>query len=233
MNPDDSYTGVAKLDSVLKKYSSKLMLRQGENGAPSAYCPAFALSKYNWTEIAQAKWVMRRMLADLGRDIESEVFTIVDLYYKTWGNRSANLNVKGLIQSDHTLRAIRHKVAFYSVQNIVSVFDNKLERIKNFNYSINTHESLTVFGYQSKSNNLQVVSLWFNGGVPTNHFDNKNVEITIQNGCFKKPVWVDLFSGRIYKIPKSNWSKNKTTFKFNIPVYDSPVLIAEWSLLNK
>ena len=154
MNPDDAYKGVAKLDSVLRKYSSKLRLRQGENGAPSAYCPGFALSKYNWTEMSQAKWVMRRMLGDLGRDIESEVFTIVDLYYKNWGGEGT-LNVKGLLQSDNTLRVIRPKVAFYSVQNVASVFDNQLERIKDFRYSCTTTQPLEVFGYSEKNQNFR------------------------------------------------------------------------------
>ncbi|HCR90602.1 MAG TPA: hypothetical protein DIW50_09130, partial [Prolixibacteraceae bacterium] len=125
MNPDDNYKGQTKLDSVLRIYSSELKLRQGENGAPSAYCPGFALSKYNWTEISQAKWDARRMLGDLGRDIESSVFCIIDMYYKS----NKILNVKGLIQSDITLKALRPKIAFYTVQNIASVFDNKLERM--------------------------------------------------------------------------------------------------------
>lgn len=233
MNPDESYKGVAKLDSVLRKYSSKLMLRQGENGAPSAYCPGFALSKYNWTEMAQAKWDMRRMLGDLGRDIESEVFTIIDLYYKNWGDGAGTLNVKGLIQSDHTLRAIRPKVAFYAVQNVASVFDHQLERIKDFRYSTNSTEPLSVFGYRNKASQLQMVNFWLNGGTPNNHFDTKTIEITVENGNFKKPVWVDLYSGRIYEIPKSNWSKSGSTYKFNVSVYDSPALIADFELVGK
>lgn len=233
MNPDEAYKGVAKLDSVLKKYSSTLMLRQGENGAPSAYCPGFALSKYNWTEMSQAKWDMRRMLGDLGHDIESEVFTITDLYYKNWGDGAGTLNVKGLLQSDQTLRTIRPKVAYYAVQNIASVFDHQLERIKNFRYSTDLAETLSVFGYQNITNKLQVVSFWLNGKVPNNHFDTQQVEIIIEKGNFKKPVWVDLYSGGIYEIPKTNWSKSGTTYKFNVPIYDSPVLIADWSLLKK
>lgn len=231
MNPDDAYPGVAKLDSVLKKYSDKLLLRQGENGAPSAYCPGFALKNYNWTEMAQAKWDMRRMLGDLGRDIESEVFTIIDLYYKKWGGEGT-LNVKGLIQSDHTLRAIRPKVAFYSVQNVVSVFDNQLARIKDFKFSSNSSEPLSVFAYKNRDSQKQVVSLWFNGEIPNNHFDTKNIEMAIENGNFIKPVWVDLYSGRVYEIPGTNWSKTGETYKFNIPVYDSPVLIADESILT-
>lgn len=229
MNPDDNYIGQAKLDSVLQKYSSKLKLRQGENGAPSAYCPGFALSKYNWTEISQAKWDIRRMLGDLGRDIESSVFSIIDMYYKS----NNILNVKGLIQSDITLKALRPKIAFYTVQNIVSVFDNQLQRIPDFKYEANSSKSISVFGYQGKNSGKQLFTVWINSDIPGNTFETQDVEIIIENGNFKKPVWVDLFSGCIYEIPETNWGKDGDLYTFKIPVYDSPIVIADESLLHR
>jgi hypothetical protein len=228
MNPDDNYKGQAKLDSVLRKYSSVLKLRQGENGAPSAYCPGFALSKYNWTEISQAKWDARRMLGDLGRDVESSVFCIIDMYYLS----NNILNVKGLIQSDKTLKALRPKIAFYTVQNIVSVFDNKLKRIPDFDYTTNSKESISVFGYQGKTSGKQLVTLWLDGAIPNNTFETQTIELKIPKGNFEKPVWIDLFSGRMYEIPKSHWSQSGDAYRFTIPVYDSPVLIADLSLIK-
>jgi hypothetical protein len=226
MNPDDAYTGQARLEATLRKYSDKLLLRQGENGAPSAYCPEFALRKYNWTEISQAKWNARRMLGDLGRDIESSVFSIIDMYYK---NKKV-LNVKGIIQSDTTLKALRPKTAFYTVQNIASVFDNTLERIRDFKFSTNTTASLSVFGYRNKTTGRQIIALWFDGNIPGDTFETRMVEISVSKGKFRQPVWVDLFSGRIYRI--SDWHKKGSRYTFNIPVYDSPVLIADLSLIN-
>ena len=229
MNPDAHYKGVENLRSVLSGYSSTLRLRQGENGAPSGYCPGFALSKYNWTENSQAKWDTRRMLGDLGRDIESSVFCIIDMYYKKWGGEGT-LNIKGLIQSDPTLRAIRPKTAFYSVQNVASVFDDRLKRITDFKNTVTSPESISVFGYENVKTKMQVITLWFDGNNPDNHFDTKEIDITVENGNFKKPVWVDIFSGRVYVIPKSNWSRSGNTYKFTkIPVYDSPVLISDKS----
>lgn len=229
MNPDDNYLGQAKLDSVLRRYSSKLMLRQGENGAPSGYCPGFALSKYNWTEISQAKWDSRRMLGDLGRDIESSVFCIIDMYYKV----NQTLNIKGLLQSDLTLKALRPKMAFYTVQNIASVYDNKLERIRDFKWQADRRESMSVFAYRGKSSGKQLVTIWFDGNIPGNTFETEMVEFTFRDADFKKPVWVDLFSGRIYEIPKSNWDKKGSTHTFRVPVYDSPVAIADLSLISR
>ena len=229
MNPDDNYKGEARLDSVLHKYSSKLKLRQGENGAPSAFCPGFALKQYNnWTEISQAKWDSRRMLGDLGRDIESSVFSIIDMYYLS----NKILNVKGLIQSDMTMKAIRPKVAFYTVQNIATVFDNKLVRIPDYKCKAKTNKSTSIFGYQGKLSGKQLVTIWFDDSIPNNTFETQMTELTIENGNFEKPVWVDLLSGRIFEIPKSNWSKSGTAYSFKIPVYDSPVALADLSLIN-
>ena len=125
--PEDSYKGVMALKAVIGKYSKTLLLRQGENGAPSTYIPSFALDKYYWTEYTQAKYDIRRLLGDLGRDIETSVFTIIDMYYD-WG-KNAVLNKKGLIESDTSKAAIRPKIAYYAVQNVATVFDNQLELI--------------------------------------------------------------------------------------------------------
>ncbi len=228
MNPDDAYEGQARLEATLRKYSGKLMLRQGENGAPSGYCPDFTLRNYNWTEISQAKWNARRMLGDLGRDTESSIFSIIDMYYAT----KNTLNIKGLIQSDITLKALRPKIAFYTVQNIASVFDNKLERITDFKYIVKAPETISVFGYRNKMSGKQLVTLWLDGNIPNGTFETKLAELIIEQGEFKHPVWVDLFSGRVYEIPKVNRSKTGTSYKFKIPVYDSPVLISDLSLIK-
>jgi hypothetical protein len=153
MRPEDAYTyeRVLGLRKVLEKYSSVIKLRQGENGAPSTYIPSFALSKYYWTEYTQAKYNMRRVLGDFGHDIETDVFTIIDIYYD-WGNpETAVLNTKGLIQSDATKAAIRPKVAYYAIQNIASIFDNDLILRSDFVYQSEFKQSLSVYGYKHKN----------------------------------------------------------------------------------
>ena len=65
-NPDDSYQKVEELHQLMKLYAPEMELLQGENGAPSEWRKTKALSKYNWTELSQAKWVLRRMSGDFG-----------------------------------------------------------------------------------------------------------------------------------------------------------------------
>ena len=49
----------------------------------------------------------------------------------------------------------------------------------------------------------------------------------------KDPVWVDLFTGAVYEFPKKDVcvSANSTRY-VNVPIYDSPCLLAERSALK-
>jgi hypothetical protein len=229
MRPEDAYDKrkVLGLKAVIEKYSKTLLLRQGENGAPSTYIPSFALSEYYWSEYTQAKYDMRRLLGDLGHDIETSVFTIIDIYYKPV------INTKGLIQSDITMAAIRPKVAYYAVQNIAAIFDNNLMLNPAFRYSTTDKVSLSINGYQTKTNKSELIAVWLDSANVTNSFATTPINITIENAHFKKPVYVDLMTGNIYDIPKKNWNRNGNTYHFSsLPVYDAPVLITEKASVN-
>lgn len=229
--PEQSYRGVASFKRTLARYSPALLLRQGENGAPSTYIPSYALDKYYWTEYSQAKYDLRRLLGDLGRDVETSVFTIIDIRYA--GNPVV-MNKKGLIESDTSKAAIRPKVAYYAVQNLASVFDNSLALHPGFSYATTSPESVSVFGYEQKGTQNHVVALWLDGGVPSNSFQTKPLTLTLTNVNFQSPVWVDVLTGRMYEIPQNQWRKTGPSYTFtDVPLYDSPVLIAEKSVVLK
>jgi hypothetical protein len=68
--------------------------------------------------------------------------------------------------------------------------------------------------------------------IPTNSNSMKVQTFSFSNGNFEIPVFVDIVSGTVYEIPSSDWSKKGNTYTFkNIPVYDSPILIADKSLI--
>src|SRR5699024_7118678 len=113
---------------------------------------------------------------DLGRGIESSVFTIIDIYYN-WGKKGV-LNTKGLIQSDTSMMAIRPKVAYYAIQNIASIFDGNIEIDLNFSYSCNSDTSISVFGFRNRKNNKQLIALWLDGKVSTNSFKTTIESVT-------------------------------------------------------
>ncbi len=247
-NPDSHYPKVMKLKASLKQYSQNIPLRQGENGAPSGPRLGGALGDYDWSELSQAKWNTRRMLGDLGHDIESSVFTIIDIAYSGSGPIK-RLNVKGLLMSDSTKMVIRPKRSYYAIQNVTSIFDNTLERITQIRnthnsdyvpkdknevaFTKNTDRSISVYGYRKKLNKLNIYTIWNDEAIPTNSDKKENYNFTFVNAYFKDPVYVDLITGKVYELDDSQWSKvnSKYTFK-DIPIYDAPILIADKSLIS-
>jgi hypothetical protein len=246
-NPDANYHEVYLIRMLLDKYGgAKVKLRQGENGAPSSGGPGRgAIGDYDWTEFSQAKWDTRRMLGNLGHDIECSIFTIIDVAYTAGPIK--RLNVKGLIQSDSTKQALRPKVAYYAVQNVASIFDNTLERIKKvehsysvdgtsaneYRYSKNTDRSTALYGYRNKATGKQLYTIWMDENIPTNAAVTKKITFSFSNGNFDQPVYVDIITGAVYEIPSTQWSKKGNTYTFkDIPVYDAPVVIADKTLIS-
>jgi hypothetical protein len=132
------------------------------------------------------------------------------------------------------MAAIRPKVAYYAVQNVASVFDNHLQLQPDFRFTKDSSLSMSVFGFKHQVAQHNVVALWLDKNIPSNAFDTKSVTISFENVNFKNPVWVDLLTGSIFEIPKSQWKKegNKISFT-DIPLYDSPVLITEKAMVIK
>ncbi len=248
-NPDANYGRVADLRQVLDKYAPNVKLRQGENG-----CPSFsgggrgALGNYDWSELSQAKWNTRRMLGDLGHDIESSILGIIDMSYGVTSGPITRLNVKGIIESDSTKRAIRPKMAYYAMQNVTSVFDHQLMRIKNLHdthnlnapvkadevkYNKGTDRSLAVYGYEAKNSGKQLFTIWVDEYIPTNTNKVRNINFSVLNGKLEKPVYVDILTGGVFEIPENQIVRqgNLITFR-GLPVYDAPILIADLSILT-
>ena len=246
-NPDSNYPKTMELRAILDKYAPNLPLRQGENGAPSV--PGYgrgALGNYDWSELTQAKWDTRRMLGDLGHDIESSVFTIIDIAYT--GGPITRLNCKGLIASDSTKQAIRPKIAYYAVQNVAAIFDNSLRRIKSMksshnrntvpkdkmaiSYATGTDRSVSMYGYRHKTSGKQAFTIWTDDYIPVESNKTQNLTLTFANANFDQPVYVDIISGAVYEIPATQWKKTGTIYTFtDIPVYDAPILIIDKSLV--
>jgi hypothetical protein len=244
-NPDANYHEVYLMRAALDKYAPYVKLRQGENGAPSAGGSGRgALWDYDWTELSQAKWDTRRMLGNLGHEIECSIFSIIDMAYT---NGPINrLNLKGIIKSDSTKKVIRPKMAYYAIQHVTSIFDNSLERIKDLEhtynlvgtdsadhkYTVTTDRSLAAYGFQHMTSKKQLYAIWMDENIPSNTNELKTQNFSFSNGNFTTPVYVDIISGAVYEIPPAQCSKDGSTYTFKgIPVYDSPILIADLSLI--
>jgi hypothetical protein len=125
------------------------------------------------------------------------------------------------------------KPVYFTVQNVTAIFDYSLEPIENFSYQANSSRSLSVYGIENKSSGGRLIALWFDDQKPSEKNEFKNIDFTFYQSNFENPVYVDLRPGIIYELTKKNWHKNGSRMEFkNIPVYDSPILIAEKGLLQ-
>jgi hypothetical protein len=225
MNPDEVYGTVAQLQDSIAKYRPGVSLYQGENGAPSEFRNTKALRKYEWTELSQAKWFLRRALGDWGRGIETSLFSIVDLKYPD------EINRKGLLLIDDDKRVLRPKHAYHAVRHMVSVFDEGLSPTGVPDYRADTYHDLEVFGF--RRGQAPLVALWFSDNTPSDHNGTTAVDFTFTELDFTDPVYVDLRTGVVYELPASHHRVTEAGHEFyDLPVYDSPVLIAERSAVG-
>ena len=221
-NPDKSYEAVAELRRVVRQYSPRIKIRQGENGCPSMRRKTKALRNYSWTETSQAKWALRRLLGDLGRDIESSYFSIMDMKYPD------EINAKGLLKSRENQTVEYAKPAYHAVKNLASIFDDRLTRVISFEFAAETEQSLSAFAYENKPSGSSVITIWFDGEIPCDSNVRTDVNFTFTNARFEQPLYVDLLSGFVYEIPESAYSTADNKYIFRaIPCYDSPILIAD------
>ncbi len=246
-NPDSVFGRVAELRKVVASYSDKITIRQDENGAPSQRGSFGALAKYDWTEESQAKWALRRLMGDLGRDIPSSYFAICDMVYLvTSSGRDSDLrqgkeevrkkiNYKGLLAANPDKTIDHAKVAYRAIQHITAIFDDTIKRIDGYDCKISgggKKSHYSTFGYRA-ADGAQIVTLWRDSDKPGARPQKELVTVTISDGRFKQPVWVDMLSGKVHKIPDSAWRSQgrQVTFQ-NVPVYDHVVLIAEQSAIS-
>ena len=244
--PESSYENVEKQKAVLAKYNPKAKMRQGENGCPSEMATKFALSGIPWSEYSQAKWDMRRMLGDLGHDVESSVFTICD-----FNHVGREINRKGLLRANAGKKVLAVKRAYYAVQNVVSVFDSNVMRVAEPAIT-NVDISVAYYEYRNRSG-LPIYAFWSCGRPerqtssanpserryvtvylrPEDSFETRPTVFTVKGRPMKDPVWVDLLTGRIYAYPKGNMREvDGETFYIDVPVYDSPCLLTERTALD-
>ena len=233
-NPDLSYVEVEKQKAVVQKYNPNCRMRQGENGCPSGWVASSALAKYPWSEYSQAKWDMRRMLGDLGHDIESSVFTMMG------GGENKSLTRRA---KDKTV--VDLKLAYYAVQNVATVFDCTLKRRpKGITISTND-QTIAMYEYRKPGKDgASVYVFWDHGDLstyhaknnrlcPTDSFETRPAVFTLRR-ALKEPVWVDMMTGKVYEFPRKNifkFSDNDWYIYKMVPVYDSPCLLTERSVV--
>ena len=224
-NPDESYSGVIRLREIVKEYNPRWEIIQGENGVPSTINKKRALSDHAWTELSQAKWALRRMLGDLCHDVPSSYFSMIDMCYPD------EINEKGLLKARADKTVEYPKLAYYAMQNLSSVFDDRIRRIPDVTPSIAAERSISGNLFAG-SDDKMIMTFWINDSIPSDSTVFVLADITVS--CrFTEPVYVDMLTGEIFKIKTKQIKATDGQTKFiGISIPDYPILIAEKSLLK-
>jgi len=229
-NPDDVYPQVEKLRKIVWKYKPDVVFFQGESGAPSTPNPAAGVFKdYNWSELSQAKWDLRRMLGDHGRGIQTSLFSMSDMHYRN--GEVVSVNTKGILKTNPDKTIERPKLMYDVARRVFTLFDDQLVPASQGRVTTNQINQ-TTFGYSHRQNGQALVTVWQHEYPPYATYEPVRTEISIANAKLVNPVMVDLISGKIYEIPQSqvHQSQHKTRIT-GIPVPDYPLLITSRSLV--
>ncbi len=228
-DPDDT-RNIDELRALVARHGHPIAVRQGETGATSRFQENFALEKLPMTETIQAKWNLRRMLAHHGKDVPVNLFTMIDLHYRRGGK--LDMNYKGLLASREDRTVAYAKPAYFAAQHVFSVFDDSLSRMADFPFTVKATNKVALYAYRQKATGKQAVTLWLSGAMPSDSDATIPLDIALPRGEFTEPVYADLRTGEVYSLPEANWTRAGGGARLRqIPVYDSPILIAERGVL--
>ena len=232
-NPDTTYEKrVPELRKLVKSYSGAFDIMQGEVGCPAQLEFGHALKGIEWSEYAQAKWLLRRTIGDAARNIPSSVFTMIDLQY------TFMLQSFGLVRSNTLKEFIYRRPSYFAMQNLFGLLDDEAhpEKLvvqkdfmvnKRFDPRDNRKRTLTSVKFSRHGKTLRFC--WFSDSRPSSELGFDAVTLSLP-GKLDRPAWVDMITGRVFEIPAENvkYDKNKNfTYLSDVPMWDSPVMIAD------
>ena len=247
-NPDrasDMWWGIdktAEFRALLAKANPRFRLVQGETGCPGQLEYAHALSMRPWTEYSQAKWDLRSMAVHAVRGIPYSVFSMVDLQYKNFMLQSF-----GLLRLDLGKKIVYARPKFFACRNMFSFFDDGVKAVgpAKADFEVLEHRipqvdmpskdapttkdvpyEVSVARFEKAG--TPVLLAWYSHRIPSDALVFDTVKFSTPGVAFKDPVWMDMITGRVYEIDaKDVETKDGTTVFKRLPLWDSPVLLAE------
>lgn len=221
-NPDEiTEISLAFLDFA-KSYGSHLSILQGECGVPSEMNEKRALANYPWTELSQAKWALRRLLNDAAYNIPSSYFSMADMCYDD------EINRKGILKARPDRSIEKPKLAYYALQNLAAVFDNRLAPDEHKLPEVPYPAKLAAYRFRDKENRV-VMAFWLKDKIPSGEDYRITLDLDKQLMEISDPVYVDLLTGEVTDLKPVK--KNPRLLR-NISVPDYPILIADRQLIE-
>jgi len=245
LNPDTVYPRAEKFAAMIHQYAPGMKIWQGEAGATSSPHYSAGISSQAWnSELTQCKWNERRMIGDLGHGLDSLVFTFYDPAYDhperytkfvdpLWIRTRTDRFMKrmGLVKCNEDGKLLKVKPAYYTVQNVASVFDNSLKPVVDAACDIQCAKQTAAYLFR-KPAGQSLLAFWDCSTHPDNGNETTPAQITLPGVTFTEPVWVDMVTGAIYELPKDRVvSAGGRTVLKDIPLYDAPALVTDKSVV--
>ena len=235
-------------DEIRKKHNPKLKIIQGESGTQSRPDGNGALRLASWTQLKQAKFLLRHLLIDIACGVEfTSYFSCMDMIealnglngdvasyldYGYFGVVGADFDENGRSTGEYT-----PKQSFKALQNLCSVFCNDYElvagapvegivepswRTWEFDYDFNEARSYT---FRKPNGSLGMVYWNSDSNILTQTFES-TVSLRIPKCRCKDIRLTDLLTGDIYEIPEKMIIDQGVFCKLkNLPVTDYPLLL--------
>lgn len=225
-SPEEIIPAVRQLRKDLDEYSPSIGLLQGETGAPSLLEYGHGMKNIEWTEYSQAKWDLRQSLNHFGMGIPYSFFTMVDLNYG-WMHQSF-----GLIRMNTVKQPIYKRPKFYAVQHVTSVFTPDMKANDKVTVSGPAGVKMRTYGIE-KNGKTVGCAMWICGERPNDSLERKIMDLTIRGLEIEEPVYVDMLTGFVHEFGyMDNYIRGGSLDIKGVPMFDSPVLIIEKSVLN-
>jgi len=231
--PETAFQDFERLKATAETFSKSISFWQGETGCPSTASVASsgALSHFDWTEVSQAKWVLRRMFDQMKHSDEIAITSIFQISDMNGYNGGKN-NTKGLLKTNQDNSIEYAKPSYYAMQHVTALFDNTIQVNPDFQAKVSVQDTVESVGFTKNGKGIQGFSIWYSGRPPSSSQIIKYATITVPYKKFVNPVYVNMLSGKIYKIPQSNYSKSGNSYIFrDIPIYDFPIVIVNAGFL--
>jgi len=234
------------LRAVIDKYNPKIGLIQGETGAQSRSGGHGAMCAAGWTELAQAKWLARNMIADIISGVHfTSYFSCIDMIealngkvgdlasyldFGYFGILGADFDEKGYSTGEYY-----RKPSFYALQNIASVFAEEYKQC-DLPIFFNPGHSRWVMDRDIERNKTinacfkrdggDAMVYWYPTNVLTTSYEG-TITITVLTDYEKDMKVVDVMDGSIYEIP-DNMIEEMGSGVYRIktlPIKDTPLIL--------
>ncbi len=226
VRPEAMISTALSLRSVVQAFNPAADILQGECGMPSTATSYGYTGNRPWTELSQAKWVVRRMVSDRFHAIPTSIFCAVDLAYPS------ALNTKGMLKSNLQKTVEYAKPSYAAYQHTASLLGEGVVPDAAITATSATPE-LSAQGYRRGAAGPPVVLLWFGNAAPDESTSRRATEVEIAAAGFSDPLYVDLIEGIVFRLPPEAWEATTAGIRLlGIPLWDAPAAIVEASAID-